>query len=254
MAWQAIAGAVGYNVTRSVPPAGGTRLTLPNPSDTQYVDRDVKSGSYHYYVVSAVNEANIEGMKAGTSLMAVTATAATPARAPDPETDPGSEGPTQTPVPPPAGVVARPYPYHTPTVSWQSSIQGARFIVERLDPTVYAAEAQKAVWQMVPGPQTDRAWPCCQMVDRSPPPFGYLRYRVTAIDPASARRSAPTETTSGVNNDAIKTAAPVLFAMGMKVGATEQLVGGDRGHTWVSLDTTIVSFCPRGWSRPRVAG
>lgn len=124
LTWQAIAGAVSYKVTRSVPPAGGTTLKLPHPSDTQYVDRDVKAGSYYYYVVSAVNEANIEGMKAGASLKALTATAATSARASDPETDPGSEGSTEIPVPPPAGVVARPYPYHTPTVDWQSSVQG----------------------------------------------------------------------------------------------------------------------------------
>jgi hypothetical protein len=36
----------------------------------------------------------------------------------------------------------------------------------------------------------------------------------------------------------------------MKVGETKQLAGGDRGYTWVSLVTTIVSF----WSPGVVQG
>jgi hypothetical protein len=249
VAWHPVAGAQSYKVTRSVPPAGATRLTLPAPSDTQYVDRDVKAGSTYYYLVSAVNDAGIEGLRSGTApvtaTLSSTSTAAMALMDADPDSETGSEGTPQTPVAPPSDVVARPYPYRTPTVRWQSSVQGARFIVERLDPTVYASEALKAAWQLVPGPQADKAWLCCEMIDRSPPPFGYLRYRVTTIDPA-ARRSTPTETTTGVNNLAIKTAAPALFAKGIKLGETAQLVGGDRGHTWVSLDTTIVSFWTPG--------
>jgi len=251
--WQPVAGALSYKVTRSVPPAGATRLTLPAPSDTQYVDRDVKAGSTYYYLVSAVNGAGIEGLRAGTApvtaTLSSTSTTAMALGDPDPALDTGSEGTAQASVAPPTDVVAKPYPYRTPTVRWQSSVQGARFIVERLDPTVYASEALKAAWQLVPGPEADKAWLCCQMVDRSPPPFGYLKYRVTTIDPA-ARRSTPTETTIGISNDPIKTAAPELFAEGMKVGETKQLAGGDRGYTWVSLDTTIVSF----WSPGVVQG
>jgi hypothetical protein len=251
LAWQPVAGALSYKVTRSVPPAGATRLTLPAPSDTQYVDRDVKAGSTYYYVVSAVNDAGIEGLRAGTApvtaTLSSTSTTAMALMDPDPGSDTGSEGTAQTPVAPPTDVVAKPYPYRTPTVRWQSSVQGARFIVERLDPTVYASEALKAVWALVPGSQPDKAWLCCQMVDGSPPPFGYLKYRVTTID-AAGRRSTPTETTIG--NDPIRTVAPALFAEGMKVGETKQLAGGDRGYTWVSLDTMIVSF----WSPGVVQG
>jgi hypothetical protein len=250
--WQAVEGAAGYKLSRSVPPAGATPIELPSPGDTQYVDRDVKAGSTYYYLVSAVNEAGIEGLRAGSA--PVTAMAGTPTSLmsptePDVETDPGTGGTTQTAVPPPTGVVAKPYPYRTPTVRWTSSVQGARFIVERLDPTVYASEAAKAAWQLVPSAQADRAWSCCEMMDRSPPPFGYLRYRVTTIDP-TGRRSTPAETTIGMSNEPIKTAAPVLLAEGLKVGTTEQLAGGDRGYTWVSLDTTIVSF----WSPGVVTG
>jgi len=36
---------------------------LPNEADTQYVDRDIKPGSTYYYLVSAVNEAGVSGMK-----------------------------------------------------------------------------------------------------------------------------------------------------------------------------------------------
>jgi hypothetical protein len=252
LVWQAVEGAASYKLSRSVPPGGATRIELPNPGDTQYVDRDVKVGSTYYYLVSAVNEAGIEGLRAGSAPVTATAGTATSLASPmepDVETDPGTEGTTQTAVPPPADVIARPYPYRTPTVRWTSSVQGARFLVERLDPSVYTYEAAKAAWQLVPSAQADRAWACCQMVDRSPPPFGYLRYRVTTIDP-SGRRSTPAETTIGMTNAPIKTAAPVLYAEGVKVGTTEQLAGGDRGYTWVSLDTTIVSF----WSPGVVTG
>jgi hypothetical protein len=170
---QPVAGALSYKVSRSVPPAGATRLTLPAPSDTQYVDRDVKAGSTYYYLVSAVNAAGIEGLRAGTApvtaTLGSTSTTAMALMDPDPESDTGSEGTAQTLVAPPTDVVAKPYPYRTPTVRWQSSVQGARFIVERLDPTVYASEALKAAWQLVPGPEADKAWLCCQMIDRSPP-------------------------------------------------------------------------------------
>lgn len=255
--WQPVAGALSYKVTRSVPPAGATRLTLPAPSDTQYVDRDVKAGSTYYYLISAVNGAGIEGLRVGTApvtaTLSSTSTTATALRDPDPGSDTGSEGTAQASVAPPTGVVAKPYPYRTPTVRWQSTVQGARFIVERLDPTVYASEALKAAWALVPGPQADKAWSCCQMVDRSPPPFGYLKYRVTTIDPAGGR-STPTETTIGLSNEPIKMAAPELFAEGMKVGETKQLAGGDRGYTWVSLDTTIVSFWSPGVVKGKARG
>ena len=36
---------------------------MPNEADTQYVDRDIKPGSTYYYLVSAVNEAGVSGMK-----------------------------------------------------------------------------------------------------------------------------------------------------------------------------------------------
>jgi hypothetical protein len=52
--------------------------------------------------------------------------------------------------------------------------------------------------------------------------------------------------TTGLSNSQIKTAAPELFAEGMKVGETKQLAGGNRGHTWVSFDTTVVAFWSPG--------
>jgi hypothetical protein len=255
--WQPVPEALSYKVTRSVPPAGATRLTLPMPSDTQYVDRDVKAGSTYYYLVSAVNAAGMEGLRVGTVPVSATlssgSTAATSLRNPDPGADTGAEDTAATAVAPPTDIVVKPYPYRTPTVRWQSSVQGARFIVERLDPTVYAAEARKAAWAVVPGPQAEKAWPCCQMVDQSPPPFGYLKYRVTTVD-AAGRRSTPTEATRGLNNDPIKMVAPALFAEGMKLGESKQLAGGNRGHTWVSFDTTIVSFWTPGVIQGKARG
>lgn len=63
--WSAVAGAAKYQLTRSVPPAGATPLSPPDPADTIYLDRDVKAGSTYYYVVGAVNESGQLGIKRG---------------------------------------------------------------------------------------------------------------------------------------------------------------------------------------------
>jgi fibronectin type 3 domain-containing protein len=55
LVWRTVDGAARYKVIRSVPPDASKPVTLPNPSDTQYVDADVKPGCTFYYVVSAVN-------------------------------------------------------------------------------------------------------------------------------------------------------------------------------------------------------
>jgi Big-like domain-containing protein len=63
--WSAVEGATRYTMTRSVPPAGAAPVTLPNTPDTVYIDRDVQPGKTYYYLLGAVNEAGIVGLKAG---------------------------------------------------------------------------------------------------------------------------------------------------------------------------------------------
>ena len=55
--WKSVEGAFRYLLTRSVPPTPQARVDLPTPSDTEYVDSDVKPGDTYYYVVAAANEA-----------------------------------------------------------------------------------------------------------------------------------------------------------------------------------------------------
>jgi hypothetical protein len=70
--WAPVSGAASYRLWRSVPPGGQTAIALPNPQEPGYVDSDVKAGSTYYYLVSAVNEAGVEGLRAGTAPVAAT--------------------------------------------------------------------------------------------------------------------------------------------------------------------------------------
>ena len=63
--WNAVEGAARYEVWRSVPPGPQTVVMRPNPSDTTYIDSDIKVGSTYYYVVAAVTANGAIGLKAG---------------------------------------------------------------------------------------------------------------------------------------------------------------------------------------------
>ena len=113
--WSAVEGAVSYTLARSVPPTPVAPVTLPNPSDTVYVDLDVKPGSTYYYLVVAVNEAGLGGLKRGSAPVVATA----PAVAQPPN--------------PPAGVRAV-LNGSTATVSW-GFLQGMSYRVTRVTVT-----------------------------------------------------------------------------------------------------------------------
>ena len=80
--WSAVDGAVRYSLTRSVPPAPAALVPLPDSPDTVYIDRDVKPGSTYYYLIGAINDAGITGLKK--SAAPVTAVAPIDTRVPDP--------------------------------------------------------------------------------------------------------------------------------------------------------------------------
>jgi hypothetical protein len=64
--WSKVAGAVHYDITRSVPNIG-TNLVKPGPTDTVFVDTDVKAGFYYYYVVQGIDELGTAGLKTGSN-------------------------------------------------------------------------------------------------------------------------------------------------------------------------------------------
>lgn len=72
VSWPAIERAVSYRVWRSVPPAPTAAVTLPNPQQNSYEDADVQAGRTYYYLVAAVNEAGIEGLRGGTTPVTAT--------------------------------------------------------------------------------------------------------------------------------------------------------------------------------------
>ena len=109
--WSAVDGATRYTVTRSVPPTPAAAVTLPNPSDTSYVDRDVQPGSTYYYLVGAINEAGMMGLRA--SAPPVTARHPTDLKPPEPP---------RNVVAVQRGGIAE--------VSWGSSANAARYIAE----------------------------------------------------------------------------------------------------------------------------
>ena len=85
--WDAMDGAVKYDLWRSVPPFPQTMPVRSNPAETTYIDADVKKGSTYYYVVAAVTSAGISGLRAGSVPVTATIEPASPSlRTSDPTT------------------------------------------------------------------------------------------------------------------------------------------------------------------------
>ena len=183
--WSAVEGTARYRVLRSVPPDPSRAVTLPNPTDTQYVDSDVKAGSTYYYLVSAVNEAGIDGLRIGSAPVTAAAISA-----------PADTAAPLAPVAPPTDAVVRVSDYLRPQVLWKNSVPGARFIIERRedDGSNPAAVTWKEAVALI-----DKPWPCsttatCQITE-DPRPIRRntkSQYRVTTVEAApSTRRSEP---------------------------------------------------------------
>lgn len=85
--WDAVDGAVKYDLWRSVPPGGITVVTRSNPAETTYTDSDVKTGSTYYYMVAAVPSGGTGGLRAGSNPVTATTEPAAPSlRTSDPTT------------------------------------------------------------------------------------------------------------------------------------------------------------------------
>ena len=244
--WRVVEGAVRYKLIRSVPPAPSAPITLPNASDTHYVDTDVKPGSTYYYVVSAVNEAGIEGLRAGTN--PVTATSVAPVDTARP----------LAPVPPPTEAVVQMYDYLRPQVSWKNSVSGARFIIERREDD--GADPANVTWKEAVA-LVDKSWPCsstCQIIE-DPRPIRRnttSQYRITTVEaPPSTRRSEPAVTNT-VLVDLLPTAPPEIHDVRIVQGETHQLRyrPSDLKAVYASMDSNEVSVPRPGVLLAKVYG
>lgn len=236
--WNAVEGAAKYVLARSVPNLTNGVVALPNPKDTQYVDSDVKKGYYYYYVVNAAPESGTGGLKKSAppvvaTISAGTSTATTTDTAPTPVT-----------VAAPTNVVAKPYPYMEPTVTWQSSEARARFLVERRVPQTDPNAGWKQVieYNRLPG-----FWKCCVAHDDSPPENQDLVYRVTAVDTVAPNVKSPPALSNTIVNLKIYTDPPVLSDLTIRVGESKRLPwplnrpSDLENIQWVSLSPGIVS-------------
>lgn len=97
--WNSVANATTYELARSVPPGGISPVALPNPSDTQYVDSDVKAGNTYYYQVAAVNEAGTAGLKRSAPPVTAAGPGPSPSLRDQQGPDPGADASVATPSP-----------------------------------------------------------------------------------------------------------------------------------------------------------
>lgn len=155
--WSAVEGAKGYTLTRSDPSAS-TPLALPNEADTQYVDREIKPGITYYYLVSAVNEAGISGMKLS----------APPVKA----ADSTANKPPDTPA-----AITAVFDRGTAHISWSSMRAGdAGYLVERTQIT----DNRPPTWV-----QVRTGVNCCRTGEllHGYPAGVRIRYRISVVKP-----------------------------------------------------------------------
>ncbi len=232
--WGGVVGAAKYSLTRSVPNVGSGLLTLPNPSDTTFVDSDVKPGYTYYYLVQALTESGGAGMKATT----------------EPVLAQLKKPPTT--VAAPTKPSASPYPYLKAHVSWESSQTGLLFLVERATVSGGTPTGWEPTWSY------ER---CCEAWDRLDrfPAGTRLIYRITAYDSAApANRSAPVLTneitTYRIDASTVIGGAHLLHSPAFFGGA--QILGqlGLTKRHWRSFDESVVAVDSAGLVTGRSIG
>jgi hypothetical protein len=243
--WSAVEGAAKYNLARSVPPASAAAVALSNPTDTQFVDSDVKPGSTYYYIVSATGESGVQGLKLG----AAPVTAGTPVVTPT----------TPVMISPPVAVQARSFPYDAATIDvdrGRNPPPGLRYLFER---ATRSGDTQSA-WEAFPSRDT----PCCRLVwgfqDRFPNGTRLI-FRVTAYDSASP----PNKSVPVLSNE--------ITSVKITVARTEPLVADLRmimtwdfsrhpyfidakltGVAWGSLNQAVATVNGQGVATPHSLG
>jgi len=268
--WAAVEGAVQYRLWRSVPPAGTVAITLPNPQQPGYTDSDVRAGSTYYYLVAAVNEAGIEGLRAGTT--PVTATISAGSTLPSPSGPQTVAARLVQPNPPSFSIAFSP-------VNGATAYHVQRVIFRPLatDPTrPDPATAQVSGLADVPAPATVAT---DTVTSATYPRF--VQYRITpaalgsTIGPTSmsayltvpdgtSTTGGTTSTTGGTTTTGTSAvAAPagsttltVAVAARLAVGGSASLaaIAGTTGARWLSVDESIATVDTRGTVTGRTAG
>jgi hypothetical protein len=244
--WSAVEGAARYKLIRSVPPNPSSPVTLPNAPDTQYVDADVKPGSSYYYLVSAVDEAGMEGLKAGSAPVVAKAVA------------PIDTAPAPATVPPPTDVTVKMYDYMRPEVRWRTSVPGARAVIERRE-HLNGMVAGSATWQPAVT-LSSRSWPCsseCSFIDeRSLKTGASVEYRVTVVEADPSTRKSEPVTSNSVFVEHLPTEPPEIHFVWLLKGESQQLPSrpGTTGFQYASLDTNLVSVPNPGVIRAKEWG
>lgn len=164
--WRAVVGAKTYSVTRSVPPTPAAKVSAPDFADTVYIDRDVKVGSSHYYLVGAINEAGLLGLRASATPVVAT----TPATTDTAKTTTTSTAPL---LPAPAAVSAALQPDGSIRVVWRAVAGATGYALSR---TVSPASSAP----VLPNP-ADTVY-----VDRDVKAGSTYTYQVAAINSAGA--------------------------------------------------------------------
>lgn len=240
--WSPVENATKYGLIRSVPPTPAAAVALPNPSDTVYIDSDVKPGSTYYYVVKADNEERVGGLNAATVPVTAVAPGAALSGPGDTGTTAEADTTTKPDVTAPTNVLARAYPYMQATVSWDYRGAGVRFLLERI------VGDRKTGWEQIRQRTGLDLWSCCSATDPHPPDQKTVRYRLTAVNntPPYYRSSPAVSNTIFISK--IKTEPPVLNDLDLVAGLDMRMPGDYTGNPsllntrWVSLDSSVVTI------------
>jgi hypothetical protein len=260
VSWKRLAGATSYALWRSVPPAGIVALS-DRPSDTVYVDADVKAGSWYYYNVAGVGEGGTIGLRGGASVeaklsagsttTATTTTAATP--------------------PPPAPVAVRALgPVFV--VTWHATGSASRYDVRRLEFRPSAADSTKpegsatsarlfSVSSQLPKEYRDTLTPVTapRLVAYRVEAFGLFgTSQGAAMSPylyvpgTPLTDSVTTTTTAALAPTTVVPALGVTLLVGTSASLAQR--PGVAGAQWFSLDPAVVAVTPDGTATARSAG
>lgn len=268
--WSAVRGAASYSIVRSVPPAGQQAMS-PNPTDTVWVDSDVKARSYYYYSVAAVNDAGTVGLRTGAApVYANYSATATPLT-------------TSSAVAPPSSVVASTFDaqgsVHASVGVRSDGRAGLYFALERK-----VVSNPNATWEFVIRSVVPSAVGSTGMAlgDNLTGVAAGSRvvWRAWVIDAATNTQSEPvlsneltipastTTATTGTSTTSTAPATASATAVGsvvvsmatpaaLRVGATTSLtsaLGGASATRWLSLDEGIATVDAAGTATGRAAG